>query len=196
MTFSGVDWTILWKFYHLRFFWIYLTVGIPIKSLLARRLETDSAAKTSAFALLASLASSACNTWFPILPISCGLIVDSFARHAVGQSLFTVPAVAVAMGVQAASLDYLLVRIFRKRSVKMRFMWMLVANVLSASIALGLGFVSVAYHPITVFDIARWGAWNAYLSARVDLVQDLAKMDLWKSTSMRPKPTFLVCSNA
>jgi hypothetical protein len=147
MTLSGVDWTILWKFYHLWFFWIYLTVGIPIKVLLAWRLETGSAAKTAAFALLASLASSACNTWFPILPVTCGLIVDSFARHVVGQSLLTVPVVAVTMGIEAASLDYLLVRIFMKRSAKRRFMWVLVANVLSASIALGFGFAWVSHHP-------------------------------------------------
>jgi hypothetical protein len=143
MTFSGVDWTILWKFYHLRFFWIYLAVGIPIKGLLAGRLETGSAAKTGAFVLLASLASSACNTWFPILPIACGLIVDAFSRQVVGQSLFTVPVVALTMGIQAASLDYLLVRILMKRSVRRRFMLVLAANVLSASIALGLGFAWV-----------------------------------------------------
>jgi hypothetical protein len=155
MTFSGVDWTILWKFYHLPFFWIHLTVGIPIKGLLAWRLETGSAAKTVAFVLLASLASSACNTWFPILPIACGLIVDGFARPVIGQSLFTVPMVALTMGIQAASLDFLLVRIFMKRSVRMRFVLMVVANVLSASIALGLGFAWVAYHPIMVIDAAN-----------------------------------------
>jgi hypothetical protein len=155
MTLLGVDWTILWKFYHLRFFWIYLTVGIPIKGLLAWRLETGPAAKTGAFALLASLVSSACNTWFPILPIASGLIVDGFARHVVGQSLFTVPVVALTMGIQAASLDYLLVRIFMKRAARWRFVLVLIANVLSASFALGLGFAWVAYHPIMVIDAAN-----------------------------------------
>jgi hypothetical protein len=160
MTLSGVDWTILWKFYHLRFFWIYLTVGIPIKGPFAWRLETGSAAKTGAFALLASLASSACNTWFPILPIACGLIVSGFARHVVGQSLLTVPLVAVTMGIEAASLDYLLVRTFMKRSVRRRFMWVLIANVLSASVALGLGFAWVAYHPMMMIATAKGGRNN------------------------------------
>src|ERR1700683_3012496 len=157
MTFSGVDWTILWKFYHLPFFWIYLTIGIPIKGLLAWRLETSSAGKTSAFVVLASLASSACNTWFPLLPIACGLIVDSFARPVIYQGLFTVPLVAVTMGIQAAFLDYLLVRIFTKRAVKWRFMWLLIVNLLSASIALGLGLAWVSYHPMRMIAAAVGG---------------------------------------
>jgi len=74
----------------------------------------------------------------------------------VGQSLFTVPVVAGTMGIQAAFLDYLLVRIFMKRSVKRLFVWLLVANVLSASIALGLGFAWVAYHPMMMIATRLW----------------------------------------
>jgi len=160
MTFSEVDWTILWKLHKLRFFWIFLAVGIPIKGLLAWRFEAGSAAKTGAFALLASLASSACNTWFPVLPIACGLILSGFPAPVVGQSLTSVPLVAVTMGIQAAFLDYLLVRILMKRSVKRRFMWLLIANVLSSSIALGLGFAWVAHHPTMMIATAAGGVTN------------------------------------
>jgi hypothetical protein len=89
------------------------------------------------------------------LPIACGAVADGLARPVIGQSLFTVPVVALTMGIQAASLDYLLVRIFMRRSVRRRFILLLVGNVLSASVTLGLGFAWVAHHPTMVFDVAN-----------------------------------------
>ena len=88
MTFSTVDWTILWKFYHLRFFWMYLIVGVPLKGLLVCHFEAGPKVKASACAVLSSFASSAVNTWFPILPIACSLTLNSLAGHAVGQITF------------------------------------------------------------------------------------------------------------
>src|SRR5579864_1544700 len=148
MTFSSVDWTILWKLHHVLFFWIYFIVGIPIKALLAWRVGARSTAKTSGFALLASVASSGFNTWFPILPVSGSLILIGLAGHARSEALFTsVPLVAVTMGIEAALLDWLLFRVVMNKSVKGRAVWVLVANLLNASIALALGLAWVAHSP-------------------------------------------------
>jgi hypothetical protein len=148
MRFSNVDWTILWKLHHLRFFWIYLTLGIPLKGLLAWHLEAGSAVKTSASAVLSSFASSVASTWFPILPIACTLMLNGLVGGTAGQSLFvSLPIVALAMGIEAAFLDWVLFRVLMKESVKRQFVWVLIANVLNASIALGIGLAWVAHHP-------------------------------------------------
>jgi hypothetical protein len=148
MTFSRVDWTILWKFHHTLFFWIYLTLGVPIKALLAWRVGVRSTAKTSEFALLASVASAGLNTWFPVLPVFCAFILINLVGYVASESLFTsVPLVAVTMGAEAALLDWLLFRVIMKKSVKGRVVWVLIANLLHASIALSLGLVWVVHHP-------------------------------------------------
>ncbi|MFZ0418336.1 MAG: hypothetical protein WAM04_09530 [Candidatus Sulfotelmatobacter sp.] len=153
MTFSGVDWTILWKLHHVLFFWIYFTVGIPIKAVLAWRLDVSSTAKTSSFALLASVVSSAFNTWFPILPLSCAFILINLA-HAANANL-SVPLVAVMMGVEAVLLDWVLFRVVMKKSVKGRAAWVLVANLLNASIALALSLAWVVHHPTMMIAIVN-----------------------------------------
>jgi len=148
MTFSKVDWTILWKLHHLRFFWIYLTLGIPLKGVLAWRLEAGSTIKKGVCAVLSSFASSAVNIWFPILPVACVLMLNGFVGDVAGQSPFvSVPVVALSMGIEAAFLDWVLFRVSMKESVKRRFVWVLIVNTLNASVALALGLTWVVHHP-------------------------------------------------
>src|SRR5258708_8802794 len=146
MTFSRVDWTTLWKLHHLRFFWIYLALGIPIKGLLAWYFEVGSTAKKSACAVLSSFTSSAFNTWFPILPVACALMLNSLAGDATGQSL-SPSLVALSMGIEGAFLDGMLFRMLMKESAQSRFVWVLVANILNATIALHVGLDWLAHHP-------------------------------------------------
>jgi hypothetical protein len=155
MTFSGVDWTILWKLHHVLFFWIYFTVGIPIKAILAWRVGVSSTARTSGFAMLASVVSSGFNTWFPILPIFCAFILISLAGYASENFFTSLPLVALTMGAEGALLDWALVRIIVRKSVKGRVAWVLVANVLNASIALALGLTWVVHHPTMMIAAAR-----------------------------------------
>jgi hypothetical protein len=156
MTFSGVDWTILWKLHHVLFFWIYFTVGIPIKAVLAWRVGVSSTARTSGFAMLASVVSCGFNTWFPILPVSCAFIQINLAGYAASENLFTsLPLVAVMMGAEAALLDWTLFRIIIRKSVRGRVAWVLVANVLNASIALTLGLTWGVHHPTMMIAAAR-----------------------------------------
>ena len=64
------------------------------------------------------------------------------------KSLFVSPAlVALSMGIEAAFLDGVLFRILIKEPVKRRFLLVLVANILNASIALGINLVHVLQHP-------------------------------------------------
>jgi hypothetical protein len=156
MTISGFDWTILWKLHHVLFFWIYFTVGIPTKAVLAWRVGVSSTARTSGFATLASVVSSGFNTWFPILPVSCAFILINLAGYTATENLFTsLPLVAVTMGAEAALLDWMLFRVIIKKSVKGRVAWVLVANVLNASIALALGLTWVVHHPTMMIAAAR-----------------------------------------
>jgi hypothetical protein len=154
MTFSGVDWTILWKLHRVLFFWMYFTVGIPIKALLGWRVGVGSAARTSGFAMLASVVSSAFNTWFPIFPLSCAFILINLSGRAAGENL-SVPLVAVTMGAEAALLDWVLFRVVMKKSVNGRVRWVFVANLLQSSIALSLGFVWVLHHPTMMIAAAN-----------------------------------------
>jgi hypothetical protein len=149
MIFSGVDWTILWKLHHILFFWIYFAVGIAVKALLGWRVGVGSGPRTSGFAILASVVSSASNTWFPILPLFCAFILINFAGHAAGENL-SVPLVAVSMGAQAALLGWVLFRVVMKKPVKGRGAWVLVANLMHASIALGLGLAWAVHHTMMI----------------------------------------------
>ena len=75
-------------------------------------------------------------------------MLNGLARDAADQSLFvTVPVVALSMGIEAAFLDNVLFRILGKGSVKRRFAWVLIANMLNASIALAVGLAWVVHHP-------------------------------------------------
>jgi hypothetical protein len=162
MTFKSHDWTILWKFYHVRFFWIYLILGIAIKGLFAWRFEIGSPAKMSAFAILASLTSSALNTWFPVVPLAGALILECVAGDATARPIFTsVPVVALAMSVEGTFLDWVLVRLLKKQPAKNRLAWLFTANVLNSSLAIAFTLVWVAHHPIIVFDAYNgFGRWK------------------------------------
>ncbi len=84
------------------------------------------------------LASSVFSTWLPIVPIlGVGLPLGLLGKVAVGESfLIGVPLVAISMGVETALLDAVLFRMLLKESGKKRFMPLLIANILNASIAL------------------------------------------------------------
>ena len=78
------------------------------------------------------------------------------AGHAASETLFTsVPLVAVTMGLEAALLDWLLFRVVMKKSVKGRAVWVLVANLLNASIALALSLAWVVCHPTIMIAVAN-----------------------------------------
>jgi len=157
MTFSGVDWTMLWKLHHVLFFWIYFTVGVPIKAVLAWRVGLGSTLRTSGFAILASVVSSGFNTWVPILPVFCAFILVNLAGYAVSENLIiSLPLVGLTMGAEAALLDWALFHIIIKKPVKGRVVWVLVANVLNASIALALSLTWAVHHRTMMIAAARW----------------------------------------
>jgi hypothetical protein len=147
MIFSGIDWVVMWRLFHHLFFWIYLALGIPLRAVVARRFGAAGTGKTSPFALAASVASAAFNTWFPILPVACVIALDSVEGDAAGQSFFIgVPLVAVAMATEGALVDAVLFRVLLKESVKKRFVSLLIANVLNSSIALALSLTWAFHH--------------------------------------------------
>jgi len=51
------------------------------------------------------------------------------------------------MGIEAAFLDGVLFRVLMKESVKRRFVWMRIANMMNASIASAIGLAYVVHHP-------------------------------------------------
>jgi len=79
------------------------------------------------------------------------VLLDMFASES---TLTTVPMVAVLMGVETALVDAIFVRVLLKGSGRLGFRAVLVANVLSASIALALG-LAWAYRHMPLF-LAAW----------------------------------------
>jgi hypothetical protein len=160
MTFSRVDWVVMWKLFHDQFFWIYLAVGIPIRFVAARRFGAASTRETSLSVVAASVASSIFSTWLPIVPIlGVGLPLGILGKVAVGESLLIgVPLVAVSMGIETAFLDALLFRVLLKNSGNKRFVPLLIANILNASIALALG-LAWAFHHMPIF-LATADGWR------------------------------------
>jgi hypothetical protein len=152
MTFSRVDWVVMWKLFHYQFFWIYLSLGIPIRFVAARTFGAASSRKTTLSVVVASLASSVFSTWLPIVPIlAVGLPLGLLEKVAVGESLLIgVPLVAISMGFETALLDVALFRMLLKESGKKRYMTLLIANILNASIALALA-LAWAFHHMPIF---------------------------------------------
>jgi len=128
---SRVDWVVMWRLFHVQFFWIYLALGIPIRFVTARRFGAASVHKTSLSVVVAAFASSISSTWFPIVPIlGVGLPFGLFARTAVGESLLIgAPLVVISMGIETAFLDAVLFRLLLKGSAKKGFVSLLVANI-------------------------------------------------------------------
>jgi hypothetical protein len=158
MTLSRVDWVVMWRPFHKQFFWIYLALGIPLRFFTARHF-LSSEGKKSLSVVVATFASSIFITWLPIVPIISGVILYLVAGRAVGESLLIgVPLVAVSMGIETTFLDAVVFRVLLKGSVKERFVSLLIANILNASIALALGF-EWAFHHMPIF-IATANGWR------------------------------------
>jgi hypothetical protein len=140
MIVSKIDWTILWKFFHYQFCWIYLSVGILMRLFLARRLKTVSLGKAGFYAITSSLLASFLSTWFPVIPLAGGAILVNLAGYPASEStLITVPMVAVLMGLESALVEAVFVRVLLKGSTRVRFRALLVLNTLNATVALALG---------------------------------------------------------
>lgn len=149
---SRMDWVVMWKLFHVQFFWIYLALGIPIRFVTVRRFGAASSRKTGASVAVASFASSVFGTWLPIATIfGVGLPLGLLGETAVGESrLIGVPLVAISRGIETAFLDAVLFRMLLKESVKKRSVSLLIANILNASIALALG-LAWAFHHLPTF---------------------------------------------
>ena len=155
MVVSKIDWVVMWKLFHYQFSFICLCVGIPIRFVLARRGKTIPANAAGSYAVASSIVASILCTWFPVIPLTGGAILISLAGHVASEStLTTVPMVAVLMGVETALVDAIFVRVLLKGSGRLGFRAVLVANVLSASIALALG-LAWAYRHMPLF-LAAW----------------------------------------
>jgi hypothetical protein len=158
MTFSKIDWVVMWKWYHDQFFLVYLALGIPLRFAAARRFG-GSGSRKSLSVVLASFASSIFSTWLPVIPIICVAALDFAAGDSAGESLLVgVPLVAFSMGIETALLDAALFRVLSKESVKNRFASLLIANILNASIALALGLAWAFHHPPIV--VAAADSWR------------------------------------
>lgn len=149
---SRIDWLVMWKLFHIQFFWIYLALGTPIRFVAARRFGAVSMRRTSLSVAAASFASSVFSIWLPIAPILLvGVPLGLLDKTAVGESLLIgLPLVAISMGIETALLDALLFRLLLEQPVKKRFVSLLIANILNASIALVLGLAWVS-HDLPIF---------------------------------------------
>jgi hypothetical protein len=141
MTYWTIDWLIRWKWYHYQFFWLFLTIGVPLRVLAARHFGT-SAGKGRLSAVVVSIASSAIGVWVPIIPAICVTLCQWIGVHE--SLLIGVPLVGFAMAVQTAFIDAVLFRILLKETVKSRFRLLLIANTLNATIAFAIGLAWVA----------------------------------------------------
>jgi hypothetical protein len=153
---SKIDWTLMWKFFHYQFCWIYLSVGLLMRLFLARRLKGISLGKAGFYAITSSLLVSFLSTWFPIIPLGGGAILVNTAGYAAGEStLIAMPMVAVLMGLQSALVEAVLVRVFLKGPSRVRFRALLALNILNAIFALALGVAWAFDHMPTSIAMLR-----------------------------------------
>jgi hypothetical protein len=113
--------------------------------------------------------------------LRCGLPLVLLGKTAVGESLVIgVPLVAISMGIETAFLDALLFRMLLKASAKKRFVSLLIANVLNASIALTLG-LAWAFHDLPTFvaNADSWGGKAITLRTGHERNRDLRPVTRW-----------------
>ena len=79
MIVSKIDWTVMWKFFHYQFCWIYLSVGVSMRLFLAQRLKTVSLGKAGFYAIISCLLASFLSNWFPVIPCSLAAQYSSTA---------------------------------------------------------------------------------------------------------------------
>jgi hypothetical protein len=118
-----IDWVVIWRLFHYQFFFIYLSLGIPIRFLAVRAFGAASLCKKSFSVVVASLVSSVFSTWLPIVPIlGVGVPLAYLGKADVGNSfLIGVPLVAISMGIETALLDAVLFRMLLKESGRKQF---------------------------------------------------------------------------
>jgi len=151
MTVSKIDWVVMWKLFHYEFCWIYLSVGVLIRLVLARRVRPASLGKTSLYVVASSTVSSLLSTWFPIAPILGGAMLIFIGGHSAGESiLISAPIIAVSLGIETALVDAILFRLLLKDPVNGWSGPFFIANILNAAIALALG-VAWAFHHMPSF---------------------------------------------
>src|SRR5438876_10248044 len=82
MTYSRIDWVVMWKLFHVQFFWIYLALGVPIRFVAARRFRAASTCKTTLSIVVASFASSNLYHLASICSdLSCWATVGPFVKN-------------------------------------------------------------------------------------------------------------------
>src|ERR1043166_4504191 len=139
MTNPGVDWTTMWRWYHFKFFWILLAVGVLFRIVVARRYERTPWKKTNLFAITASVVSSVCAAWFPILPVLFGGLLTIAVGVFTASSLFVAaPLVAISMAIQTALIDVAILRLLLNISPKKSFVGLFFENLFITSLALSL----------------------------------------------------------
>jgi hypothetical protein len=149
MDFSRIDWLVMWKLYHVQFFWIYLALAIPLRLFAVR--SFGASMRTTSFVIVASFLSSVFSTWLPVVPVICfAPFVLAGARAVAESRLISVPIVAVAMGVETVFIETALFRVLLKQPVKGRFASLFIASISNAAIALALVLVWEFHHP-TIF---------------------------------------------
>jgi hypothetical protein len=85
-------------FHHELFISVYLTVGLAIRVVVARRFATTTGRKIGLFAFVGSSVSSISLIWFPIVPLVLGIVLFSAGGNAVAQSLpISMPIIAMSM---------------------------------------------------------------------------------------------------
>jgi hypothetical protein len=147
----GIDWFMMWKWYHFKFFWIMLALGVLFRVVVLRHYELVAWNKTRLFSITASAVSAICATWLPILPVLMFIPLIIAIGDLRASSLFVAtPLIAVSATVQAALIDRALLRFWLKTSPKTSFAVLFVANLLVVSIALSLVLGWAFYHPIEV----------------------------------------------
>jgi len=151
MAYSKIDWVVIWKLFHYQFCWIYLALGVPIRLILVRHFKTASVGKTILYVVVSSAISSLASTWFPVIPILAGALLTFVAGHSAGESLvISAPLVGVSLGIETSFIDGILLRLLLKSAINRRFVALLIANLVNATIAVALGLLW-AFHRMPTF---------------------------------------------
>ena len=147
----GIDWFIMWKWYHFKFFWIVLVIGVLFRVIVLRRYELAVWSKTRLVSIAAGAISALCITWLPILPVLVFIPLIIAIGGLAASSLFVAaPLIAVSAAIQIALIDRVLLKLFLKTPPKTSLSLLFVVNLIIVSIALSLVLGWAFYHPIEV----------------------------------------------
>jgi hypothetical protein len=149
MGYSGVDWLLLWRFYHFPLYFCgFIAAGVPLRAMMARRYAMPS---RNSFWLASSTASSLSIIYTPIAAIPVFFLVALLgSKRAIYSTLIAIP-MSLSIGAAGALVDAAILRLlFPQTEHKKKALLLFATNALNAAIAIGIVLAWMSIYPPNV----------------------------------------------